>query len=74
MLGKGKPPYRPYYMYMYTGGLLVRYTCASRVSTLLVQIERFLGDVGDPPESGALFVCRNASLINHSCEPNCVVL
>lgn len=61
-------------MYMYAGGLLVRFTCAAQVSALRIPMENPLIDIGEPADYGALFVSKNVNMINHSCEPNCVLL
>lgn len=65
---------KPYYTYMYVGGLLVRFNCIARSSSLQIPVRDFFGEVGSDVDFAATVMCTTASMINHSCEPNCIVL
>lgn len=74
LLSRGLTQSKCYYFYMYTGGLLVRFTCAARFGSIKVPLDNVLADVGDYRSLAALAVSENASMINHCCEPNCIVM
>lgn len=76
MLLSGMSVCQPYYLYMYIGGLLVQFACAARVGILKVPIEDVLANVGDYLQQRPVtwVVSENAPMINHSCDPNCIVL